>query len=452
MTDSLYGEKILIDTEEERSILEYRPKVEYEKKVQYEVNFPVEATTEQDETSQDNQEDYQPIADPAEQYTEFADYANNLAQMIGIVEERIKDTKIVLNEKQIARIEESAPIAAPSLIEGGVISFETYKKTFEDPENPVNSLIQDVVTEYAEDVEGNLDLEFYEDLKELELTLQEGYFLFKEAILKHYMDAEIPPLPKQDEDFTKAIDAAVRADQEEYAGIKLEYDRKEKDYYESLRTEYGSPAFFDASAIYMKKKRPHDIAIREQKSLKEMGSLVDGLLLGTKDCVNAIKSRLVLGSDIDREEVMKVLENQTASTEQRTELMKLAQLSLKLQLNQQVQEKKQYRDVLKNINNLSRKKRAHDELLMAYELRNKMYLNMYDTLEHLESPSKKKGVEAFLNNVAGGMSLVQEEYESFLKDIYLMYASEYEVRKEKIDKTVEKENARAGYSLVLDYL
>ncbi|MRB78972.1 hypothetical protein COC98_28680, partial [Bacillus anthracis] len=73
-------------------------------------------------------------------------------------------------------------------------------------------------------------------------------------------------------------------------------------------------------------------------------------------------------------------------------------------------------------------------------------------LQHLESPSKAPGVESFLNQMAGGLSLVQEQYDSFLQDVYAMYMSEYEVRKEKIDKTLNKENARAGYSLVSEYL
>ncbi|MEK1829081.1 hypothetical protein AAAC51_07980 [Priestia megaterium] len=85
-------------------------------------------------------------------------------------------------------------------------------------------------------------------------------------------------------------------------------------------------------------------------------------------------------------------------------------------------------------------------------MRNKMYLKTYDMLQNLQSPSKELGVEAFLNQVAGGLELVQDQYSSFLKDVYAMYVSEYEVRKAKILKTLNKENARAGYSLVLDHL
>lgn len=85
-----------------------------------------------------------------------------------------------------------------------------------------------------------------------------------------------------------------------------------------------------------------------------MISLVDGLLIGSEDCSDSIKSGLVLGSEIDREEVMNLLENQASTKEQLTDLLKLTQLSLKLQLNQQIEDKTISRCV-KNINNLSRK-------------------------------------------------------------------------------------------------
>ncbi|MEK1829082.1 hypothetical protein AAAC51_07985 [Priestia megaterium] len=87
-----------------------------------------------------------------------------------------------------------------------------------------------------------------------------------------------------------------------------------------------------------------------------MMSLIDMMLLGMEECSNHVKTGLVLGSDIDEKEVMKVVENQATTKEELAELKKLTQLSLKLQLNAQIEEKKQYRDVLKNINNLSRKK------------------------------------------------------------------------------------------------
>lgn len=452
MEELLYGTKGEIDTEAERSILEYRPKVKYEPNKPFTVNLPVEEVTEEDpEENLDEDGNYLPSEKPAKQYDQFATTWKLLNQMIDFTKEKIKDVKIPLSEKQIETLYESFPFLGQQLEQQGFIDFETYEKTFEDPDAPGNSLIQDIVHSYAEDVEGSLDLELFEDLKEMQSTVAEGFFLFRESILKNYMDGDIPATPEKNEEITKQIDEAVKKQKEWFMDITENYESKELEYYESLKSEYGSPEFYKKTEEYMQKKRPYDIALREEKTLKEMGLLVDGLLIGSEECSELIKSGLVFGSKIDSEEVMKVLENQATTKEQLAGLMKLTQLSLKLQVNQQIEEKKQYRDVLKNINSLSRKKRAHDELLMAFELRNKMYLNMYDTMQHLESPSKAPGVEAFLNQLAGGLSLVQGQYDSFLQDVYLMYVSEHEVRKEKIGKALDKENARAGYSLVLDY-
>lgn len=442
-----YGE---IDTEAEKSALEYRPKIKYEPNKPFIVNV---STTEIITEEPDDEEEATDLLEkPTQQYEDFTSTYEELADMISNVEQYIQDVKIPLTEEEMKTLYDSFPSFDPIILENGYIDFSTYKKTFDDPENPSNSLIQDIVHSYAEDVDGDLELEFYEDLKELQNTIQEGFHLYKEAILKHYLNEDIPKTPESNEDFTKRLNEAVLKEKEQFTDIKDLYEKQEATYYESLRTEYGSPEFFQISEDYTNAKRAYDLALRKDKSVQEMQLLVDGLLIGTEDCASRIKYGLVLGSDIDGEEVMKVLENQARTKEELTELLKLTQLSLKLQVNQQIEDKKQFRDVLKNINNLSRKQRAHDELLMSYELRNKMYLNMYDSLQHLESPSKLPGVEAFLNQMAGGLSLVQGQYDSFMQDIYLMYASESEVRKEKISKTLEKENARAGYSLVLDHL
>jgi hypothetical protein len=451
--DELLGNDVQLDTELERSILEYRPRVKYEPNKPFTVNLPTEEIVGEDQEEEVSEDgSYIPVEKPAQQYDKFVSTLELIGEMIDVVEGKIRDLEIPISTEELEKLYESDPFFDPTVGHQGFIDFDTYKKTFEDSEAPGNSLIQDAVHSYAEDVEGSLELEFYEDLKEVQQTVEEGYFLFKETVLKNYLDGDIPVVPEKNEEFTKQIDEAVQKQSEWFEQVNEHYETSESKYYESLRTEYGTPEFFKTSEEYMKAKRPYDVAIREEKTLNEMGSLVDGLLIGSEDCSERIKSGLVLGSEIDPQEVMNLLENQASTKEQLAGLMKLTQLSLKLQLNQQIQDKKQYRDVLKNINNLSRKKRAHDELLMAFELRNKMYLNMYDSLQHLESPSKAPGVESFLNQMAGGLSLVQGQYDSFLQDVYSMYMSEYEVRKEKIDKTLDKENARAGYSLVLEYL
>ncbi|UOE58095.1 hypothetical protein [Cytobacillus oceanisediminis] len=448
----LIGQKGMVDTEAERSILEYRPKVKYEPNKPFTVNIQTEETTVPDSESPGLASDESvPLEKPAAQYLMFAELGDRLTRIARELEEKLKDVSFSLTDKEINRIFESSPGYVLELDSDGNIPFETYKKTFDDPEEPGNSLLQDYVHSYAEDVDGSLELELYEDVREMQYGIEEGYFLFKESILKRYVK-EIPASPANDEGFIKQVDdKAIKISQVRQNLFEVN-EASEKEYYESLRTEYGSPEFFKVSEKYKEAKRPYDLSVRDEKTEKEMMSLIDGLLIAVDDCAGLVKSGLVLGSGIEEEEVMKVLVNQAATKEKLNELLKLTQLSLKLQVNQQIQDKRQYRDVLKNINNLSRKKRAHDELLMAYELRNKMYLSMYDTLQHLESPSKKPGVEAFLDQMAGGLNLIQNQYETFLQDVYLMYMSEYEIRKEKLERTLEKENARAGYSLVLEHL
>ncbi|MEX3713544.1 hypothetical protein ABFV99_14165 [Cytobacillus horneckiae] len=448
----LYGRKNEIDTEYERSIIEYRPKVKYEPDRPVQVDFPVETAIENPEDELDEEGVYVPVEKPAQQYEQFVHLWDLLNELIKYSEEEIKDLEISLSNLDLQRLYDSAPDLDSSILNNQAINFTDYQHSFADPESPSNSLIQEIVHSYASDVEGNLELEFYEDLREVQSTLQEGFFLYKESVLKNYLDGVLPEVPSKDEELTRKIDEAVKGQKEWFHQIDKNYKDKESIYYESLKSEYGTPEFFKVSKAYTESQRPYEIAIREEKSVQEMMSLIDEVLNSAEDCTGQIKYGLVEGSDIVAEEVMKVIENQGSTKEEVAGILKMAQLSLKLQVNKQIEDKKQYRDVLSNINNLSRKKRSHDELLMALELRNNMYLKTYDMLQNLESPSKEAGVEAFLNQVAGGLSLVQEQYDAFLRDTYLMHVSEYEIRKEKIAKTLEKENAREGYALVVDHL
>lgn len=451
MTDKLNGKPQVIDTEFERSQLEYRPKTAYEKDVTYEVEFPVEATLDDPAPETSNPDKYRPQTDVGKQFQSFAVQKELLREELDWLSNELRDVRVPLLPVDMERIVNSSPGLAGKL-ENGYIDFKLYDQTFTDPEEPGNALIQDVVTEYAEDVEGSLELEAYEDMKELELTLDEGFYLYSELVLKEFLEEELPEVPELDVELLKKIDEKVLAHREQFKEAQKEAEKEEAVYYESLRTEYGSPQFFEKTETFQKKKRPFDLGLRKEKTTKEMMALVDELLVGTQVCANPLKSQLVLGGDLDEEEVMKVLENQASTDEGTHELMKLSQLSLKLQINKQIQEKRQYRDVLKNVNSLSRKKRAHDELVASNRLRNKLYLSLYDTLQYLNGPAKKSDVELFLNNVSGGMELVQGEYDAFLRDISLMYRSEYDIRSEKITKTIQKHYARTGYGLVSDYL
>lgn len=444
----LYGEKLYVDTPEERERLEYRPNFKYEPQRKYTVSFETEEvlgqTPEEDE--------FQATEKPPQQYESFVDAITTLEEMLQMVEEQIADMKIPVSINQTHKLYDVSPFYDPAVGQQGYVDFSTYQATFDEPDEPGNSLVQDIVQSHAEDIDGSIELELYEDLKELHSTVSEGYFLFKETVLKHYLDTDIPKEIESNQDFVQRLQEAVLSRNEQVQDITDTYKDEESRYYESLRTEYGTSSFFKQTESFTKAKRQYDIAIREEKSVQELMALVDSLLMGVEGCSRDIKSGLVLGSDIEPKEVMYLIDAQTDNETQKQELMKLSQLSLKLQVNKQIEEKKQDRDVLKNINNLSRKRRAHDELLNAYELRNSMYLSLYDTLQHLESPSKSPSVEPFLNQLAGGLQMVQDQYTSYTQGVYIIYANEFEIRSKKLRKVLEKEDARTGYSLLAEKL
>lgn len=444
-----------IDTSYERSILEYRPHFEYDPDREITVTYQPEIQVEDEEklpsTNEQGDEDiYIPETRPGEIYDEIVNVIESIDEVIEEITEVIKDIKVPIPSDLYDKIIDSVG-SVDEKLEDGVITFPVYEETFEDPDDPTNSLIQDIVTDYAEGTEGSLELEVYEDLRESKSTMEETYYAFKELILNQFVEEEsIPGYPSRNSDFVKELDKKVTENIEKGRVLRKAHEEAETNYYDQLRTSYGESSFFEAQEEFTATKRPVDLIMRENKHLTESMDLITRMINGSDACVTQIKTGLVWPSNIEGQEVMTLIENQKEDETETEELKNLLTLSLKLQMNQQIEDKKPLRDILKNINNLSRKKRAHNELLTAYQLRDKMYLTMYDSLEYLQSPSKDLGVEAFLNQVAGGMNFVEKEYEGFLNEVYQIYTMDSEVRLEKIEKVLEKEDARVGYRLLTE--
>ncbi|MED2041166.1 hypothetical protein P4V58_29415, partial [Bacillus wiedmannii] len=208
--DEVLGKKVELDTELERSIIEYRPRVKYEPNKPFTVNLPTEEIIEEDQKEFDEDGSFIPEEKPAKQYDKFVGTLELINELIEYIEKKMKGLQVPISIEELEKVYESQPSFEQDIGDEGFIDFETYQKTFENPEAPANSLIQDIVHSYAEDVEGSLELEFYEDLKELHSIVEEGYFLFKETVLKNYLDGNIPKTPEKNNSFTEQIEKAVK--------------------------------------------------------------------------------------------------------------------------------------------------------------------------------------------------------------------------------------------------
>lgn len=53
-------------------------------------------------------------------------------------------------------------------------------------------------------------------MKEIELTLDEGFYLYRELVLKKYLDEELLEVPEVDSDILKRIDETVLVQRERF--------------------------------------------------------------------------------------------------------------------------------------------------------------------------------------------------------------------------------------------
>lgn len=69
----------------------------------------------------------------------------------------------------------------------------------------------------------------------MELTLDEGFYLYRELVLKEYLDEELPEVPEVDSDILKRIDETVLVQRERFEETQREAEKKEAIYKEHLK-------------------------------------------------------------------------------------------------------------------------------------------------------------------------------------------------------------------------
>ncbi|TKJ00890.1 hypothetical protein FC702_22430, partial [Bacillus cereus] len=84
--DEVLGKKVKLDTELERSIIEYRPRVKYEPNKPFTVNLPTEEIIGEDQKEFDEDGSFIPEEKPAKQYDKFVGTLELINELIEYIE------------------------------------------------------------------------------------------------------------------------------------------------------------------------------------------------------------------------------------------------------------------------------------------------------------------------------------------------------------------------------
>lgn len=433
-----------IDTEFERDQINYVPNIQLSEKKS---GGGVDETKDgQTSLEQDTNIPY-PSTD---MYIKIGDTYNYVSNLVSRLQEELVRTYIPITEEQRSVILSSNVVVdgLDTITEQG-IPFELYDEAIADPDNPTYALIQDIVEGYAEDVDGNIQLELYPDAKELQINLEELHYVMENTVYNRFIEEEqIPEKPAVDNTFYEKIKEQEGKQQEAYNALQNLHKINEAIYYELLTTAYETSEYFEALEDFEASKRELDDFTRRMNQQTDFISFAQVDSDMTQRCARRINRYVISSPAVDEKEVSNLLSKQYADKNDLSRACVQMKAATKLQVNKQIETKKQNKDVLKTTGGLAMKKRVHDEVITLTNIRNDVFLDLYGMMNNMIEPNRSEGVESFLNQVAEGMELVRDNYKVYLQEMYQAHMIDQEVRFNKVNLAGDKQIARDGYWLL----
>lgn len=432
-----------IDTQVERDILNYRPHFELTRK----------STSGLHKLIEEGKIDTEDLTElpTTDVYVEISDVYDYLQDLVNQMEDTMKHNYIPVDSKYIQKILES-----PADIEGldkidleKGIPFELYEKTFHLPEHPTMQMIQDAVEEFAQDINGNIVLELYPDAKQMLLNTEELHYLLRKTLYNQLVEeGQVPTTPAFNEVFYDALKEKEEKQLEAFTTLKELHQLNETIYYSLLTSAYETEDYFKALEHFNSSKRDYEVfqrQINEQREMSSFGSIDIGM---TDKCAKAIGVQVEADPYLDEEMVGAMVRKQYEKPEQYQKACTQLQAVMKLQVNNQIEEKQKKNDVLKNTGGISLKKRVHDEVIHLVNIRNDVFLDLYDMMNNMVEPTRLRRVERFFNQIGEGMEVVRSNYKDYLGEMYQVHMLDQEVRMDKVELVQNKEMAREGYWLI----
>jgi hypothetical protein len=447
MDDIQYVGSNGIDTKDERDTINYAPNIIPDSKRPAGMGT-ADTDTQAGITLEEDTSVPYPVTDIYIQVSNTYQFVTNL---VNSLKQQLANTSIPVSSAQ-AQLILNSPVQIDNqdkITEATGIPFAIYDEAILHPDNPTYSLITDAVESYAEDINGNIQLELYPDAKELQLNLEELHYLLGNTLYSRFVDdSQIPDSPVVDDTFYNTMKEQEGKQQQAYQSLQDLHAVNEQIYYGLLTTGYGTDDYFDALSEFEKTKKDYDDFSRRMNQQTDFTSFAQTDSKMTMGTALRINRHVVSDSDIDETEVQTLLQKQYGNTQDYVRACAQLQTATKLQINKQMEDKKKTKDLLKTTGSMDLKKRVHDEVINLTNIRNDVYLDLYGMMNNMVDPSRSPAVELFLNQVSSGMEIVRNNYKTYLQEMYQVHMLDHEVRFDKVNQAGDKQVARDSYWLL----
>jgi hypothetical protein len=435
-----------IDSQEERDILNYKPKMEYSKPTINAGYYTVADSI--------NLEHLEPgirplvIPKTVTTWNGSVDILDSLNDIQVEFDDRLKDSFATVPQRFLPM----AIGAAQKLgydISNGKIPFDLYKKALTSENSHERIILIDLFEKHQADVDGDLVAELYPDIIEMQQDWLAIIEFIKKGLFSQFVNQN--ELPGEISKDSLALQAIHDKEQELIARFMKAYEEN-KLHAGNMRKLHvlapDSPEYYDAHGKFSNTYGTYRDLKRRVFTKNEIASLVQSKV----ENVQPFISSLVAFSDADVYKgatfnTLYGLLSQYSSGQQAQNGLRKVQALLKLSIDGKIETVDSTKENLRGLANNQHKTNVNKSLVKGVHLRNEIYGEIHDTIDGIQAT-----IDPVFNMVAehilDSMTHADKLYGEQSSDFYKIHTLDTDLRREKLGMLVDKDTARRFYKII----
>lgn len=435
-----------IDTDLERSTINYRPRFEYKKKSL--VNYAPDIDPEIDQSYLDEFEELEDSS-VVDTWEDAIDVYDRIVEVEKELSDKLAGVTIKVPREYIVSMQKAAEKFGFN-IKGDEMPFELYKKTFDYPSSLEKEMIQDLFEDYMSDVNGSLNGEIYTDVIEMKKDWEDTIEFLKKGLLGQLVSpSQFPKENVTDDEAMILIKEKETQMNEEYLETLKVQKANEELLDELMMTESGSERYFQVEKEVEEGYRKSVELERRLYTKKEIVDLIDRKASDSDELIGLIEKTIDFDPyEEDKKDLVYHFMRQFSGTTDANTGMKKIQAVLKLSIDDKKDNVNEIKANLRGIAGQEIKQKAYKRLVNGIFLKNEVFGEVYDVLNYFEGIPSIENFEVLTNHISNGMKQAKDMYLQQASDYFKIHAMDSQQRSEKITSVIDKDAARQGYKLM----
>lgn len=361
-----------------------------------------------------------------------------LLNKIEELEESFKGITFELNETISLDVEKAKELLE---LPKGDLTFNDYKEALKQWESPAGDYLLEIIESQIEGVNGNIELELYQDYIELEREY---------AIIQEYLARMLAPVlnmewDKEKDDF-KDLLTQMESD---WGANKTQATES----YQQAKKNYAK-AFVSLASNISSEKSDKYLAESDYRNYSYQNKRIEEALATAQSKAREVERFLYLGEklieddaiDSDKTELLTFVDHYSEEKD-KDSLLTQSALMLTLSVENYNNEKHHYKHSLRNIYSPTKQERVLDELSVYHDLYQTDLVPLSYALKSYQENVDSK-LSHFLTGVTSGLLAVSTEKDKRTAQLQKSVLASSNLRLKKLEQVTEKENIRQSYQLI----